>query len=57
MNAFAALFLDVKTVTAPAAAPIFNALRLLIPLFLPGISLFASFLGLAMLLSFVGTTG
>jgi hypothetical protein len=57
MNALAALFLDVKTVTAPAAAPIFNALRLLIPLFLPGISLLASFLGLAMLLSFVGTTG
>jgi hypothetical protein len=52
-NVLAALFLDVSTVTAPAAAPIFNALLLLMPLFLPGIALFASSFGLAMLLSFV----
>jgi hypothetical protein len=50
--ALAALFLDVRTVTAPAAAPIFNALLLLMPLFLPGISFFASSFGLAMMLSF-----
>jgi hypothetical protein len=46
-NALAALFLDVRTVTAPAAAPIFNALLLLMPLFLPGIGFFASSFGLA----------
>jgi hypothetical protein len=50
-TALAALFLDVKTVTAPAAAPIFNALRLLMPLFVPGIVFFASCFGLAMMLS------
>ena len=47
-NALAVLFLDVRTVTAPAAAPIFNALLLLMPLFF----FFASSFGLAMMLSF-----
>jgi len=50
--ALAALFLDVSTVTAPAAAPIFNALLLLIPFFLPSLSFFASSFGLAMMRSF-----
>jgi len=53
--ALAALFLDVRTVTAPAAAPIFKALLLLMPLFLPGIVFFASSFGLAMMLSFFRT--
>lgn len=52
-NAFAALFLDVRTVTAPAAAPILSTLLLLMPLFLPDIAFFASFFGLAMMLSFL----
>src|SRR5215467_11735167 len=49
-NGLAVLFLDVKTVTAPAAAPIFIMLLLLRWSFLPGV-FFASFLRLAMMLS------
>src|SRR6476646_721510 len=45
-HALAALFLDVSTVTAPAAAPIFNALLLLMPLF-SFFGFFASSFGLA----------
>jgi len=53
INALAPLFLDVSTVTAPAAAPIFNTLlRLTLP-FLPGIVFLASCFGLAMMLSFI----
>jgi len=55
INELAVLFLDVRTVTAPAAAPIFNALLLLMPLFLSGIAFFASSFGLAMMLSFFQT--
>jgi hypothetical protein len=51
--ALAALFLDVRTVTAPAAAPILIALLLLMPLFFLGTSFFASSFGLAMMLSFI----
>src|SRR5215471_12063611 len=47
-KAEAVLFLDVRTVTAPAAAPIFKALLLLKPFFWPGI-FFASVLRLAMM--------
>ena len=57
INTFAVLFLEVSTVTAPAAAPIFNALLLLMPFFLPGISFVASSFGLAMMRSLLENYG
>src|SRR6476660_8408309 len=51
-KADAALFFEVKTVTAPAAAPIFRTLLLLRSPFLSGFAFFASLADLAMMLSF-----